>query len=110
MSENADRGVAASHGSSRCEQMPKEVFRLVCAAWGVIDGTEDHVDGVAWPQKIRVPIGIADRNGKQIYLGDTLQFDPEEWGGECEFVIEIKEGQIVGKGTPDDWNNYCAVV
>jgi hypothetical protein len=58
-----------------------------------------------------MPIGINDRDGVQICVGDVLEFDEREWGNSStRFLIEIRDGQIVGNGTPSDWKNWCRVI
>lgn len=56
-------------------------------------------------------IGVNDRHGRRIHLGDTLRFDPQEWGGhiDCEFVIALQEGEIVHPGSPGDLTQWCEV-
>jgi len=61
-------------------------------------------------QTFGTPIGRNDRNGNPIHVGDTLRFDPEEWTGGCEFQILIRDGKITGKGTSNDWSNWCWIV
>jgi hypothetical protein len=55
-------------------------------------------------------IDALDCNGQKIHIGDTLAFDPREWGGTCEFVIMIKKGQILHPGSTEDLTEWCKVV
>lgn len=57
-----------------------------------------------------MPIGVTDANGVPICVGDTLRFDPVEWGSDCEFVIQVRNGAIVGNGCQSDWRNWCSIV
>ncbi len=58
-----------------------------------------------------MPIGVTDANGVPICVGDTLHFDPDEWGSDdCEFVVQVRNGEIVGNGCPSDWRNWCWIV
>lgn len=55
-------------------------------------------------------IDAKDKYDNPIHIGDKLEFDSDEWGGECQFYIEIRKGEILGCGTPGDWNNYCKII
>ena len=57
-----------------------------------------------------VPIGVNDRNGKPIHIGDTLRFEEQEWGETMEFVIELRDGQIQHPGATGDLSSWCEVV
>lgn len=51
-----------------------------------------------------------DKHGRAIHIGDTLRFDPREWGGDCTFAIELKDGQISHPGSTDDLDQYCEII
>lgn len=57
-----------------------------------------------------VPIGVNDRNGKPIHIGDTLRFDQREFGRQMEFVIELRDGQIQHPGATGDLSSWCEIV
>ena len=58
-----------------------------------------------------VPIGVCDRNGNPLHIGDTLKFDAREWGDDhCVFEIRLEKGQIVHPGTTSDLSNWCDLV
>jgi hypothetical protein len=58
-----------------------------------------------------VYIGILDQEGSKIHIGDTLSFDPKEWGGPYEFVIEITRGEIsLPGGGPSDVTEWCTII
>ncbi len=58
-----------------------------------------------------VPIGVCDRNGNPLHIGDTLKFDPREWGDDCcVFEIKLENGEIVHPGTTSDLSNWCDLV
>jgi len=58
-----------------------------------------------------VPIGVCDRNGNPLHIGDGLEFDAQEWGeGGCVFIIRLDKGQIVHPGATSDLSNWCDLV
>ena len=60
---------------------------------------------------VGVPIGLTDRNGKPIHIGDTLEFDAEEWGsGNNVFTIVIANGEIEMLGGPSDMGSWCKII
>ena len=38
--------------------------------------------------------GLRDRNGRKVHIGDTLEFDPAEWGGDNETVVKFENGEL----------------
>jgi len=38
--------------------------------------------------------GLHDRNGRKVHIGDTLEFDPKEWGGDNETVVQFIDGEL----------------
>lgn len=62
------------------------------------------------PTAAGVPIGANDRNGHPIHIGDTLSFDPKEWGGECIFTIELLKGRLEHPGAVGDLSHWCDVI
>lgn len=41
-------------------------------------------------------IGVNDRTGKPIHIGDLLHFDPAEWGSESMyFCVEFRQGEAL---------------
>lgn len=59
---------------------------------------------------IKIPIGVNDRDGVPIYIGDTLEFDEAEFGSRCIFTITMKDGCIEHPGTTTDLTNWCRVL
>lgn len=56
--------------------------------------------------------GLYDKEDRCIHLGDTLSFDPVEWGGENVFVLEydVEEGGLaIGFGA-SDLSEFCTIV
>lgn len=70
----------------------------------------ERPDGL-WELRVAVPIGINDRHGDPVHVGDTLRFDEEEWGGsDSTFKVELVDGEIVGKGVASEWNEWCEIL
>jgi len=38
--------------------------------------------------------GLCDRNGRRVHIGDTLEFDPTEWGGDNETIVQFEDGEL----------------
>ena len=70
----------------------------------------DHI-GRPLPVGAGTPIGAKDREGTEVHVGDTLSFDPNEWGGPHEFTIVIEDGEIVmSGGGSGDLESWCMIV
>lgn len=55
--------------------------------------------------------GLRDRNGQPIHIGDELEFDRYEWGGDDNrFVIEFVDGELQVKGTVFNIGEWCHIV
>lgn len=59
---------------------------------------------------IGVFIGIYDQQGTPIHIGDTLAFDPQEWGAPIEFTVTLEHGQICHPGATEDLTQWCTVI
>ena len=57
-----------------------------------------------------VHIGVNDRRGRPIKIGDVLSFDPREWGGLMTFQIQLKDGEISHPGTTRDLSEWCTII
>ena len=57
-----------------------------------------------------VPIGVNDRHGNPIHIGDTLKFCGEEWDGPMKFVVSLAWGQIDHPGATSDLSNWCEII
>jgi len=68
------------------------------------------LEAAASPTVRGVPIGINDRDGKPIHIGDTLRLDQREFGRQMEFVIELCDGQIQYPGATGDLSSWCEIV
>lgn len=60
--------------------------------------------------KVYIPIGVSDRNGVPIHVGDRLVFDATEWGSPHVFKIELDRGQLLHDGAPGDLSEWCEVI
>ena len=38
--------------------------------------------------------GLLDRNGRKVHIGDTIEFDPDEWGGDNETIVQFEDGEL----------------
>lgn len=73
------------------------------------------------------PIGLDDKHGHPVHLGDTLRFDPDVWyrhtrwcadlhGTPHEdepdpiFTVRIVKGEIEMLGSPSDVGEYCEII
>lgn len=54
---------------------------------------------------------FVDRNGSKINVGDTLVFDPIEWGSEYTFKIEFDrdDGEMLFP-SKNDLADWCTIV
>ena len=53
--------------------------------------------------------GLRDRNGRKVHIGGTLEFDPTEWGGDNENVVQFIDGELDVLGGPSAVSEWCAV-
>lgn len=43
---------------------------------------------------IGMPLGISDREGNPVHVGDTLRFDEREWGEPYRFTLNFARGEV----------------
>lgn len=53
--------------------------------------------------------GLYDRNGRKVHIGDTLEFDPKEWGGPNKTVVEFINGELNILGSVSSVAEWCTV-
>lgn len=53
--------------------------------------------------------GLYDRNRRKIHIGDTIEFDPSEWGGPNSTVVEFKDGELNMPGAISEASEWCTV-
>jgi len=82
----------------------------LCSDVRMANMVADALAAAAAPTGLGVAIGVNDRNGKPIHIGDTLRFDQREWGRQMEFVIELRDGQIQHPGATGDLSSWCEIV
>jgi hypothetical protein len=66
---------------------------------------------IPWLKNGNIPDEILpykDKKGNPIYNNDVLNFDEDEWGGICNYVIKSNMTEVYG--TFDDISYYCTVV
>lgn len=61
--------------------------------------------------KVGLFTGLQDCNGADIHIGDTLEFNRREWGGDNNtFVVEFYAGELHILGSVEDLSNWCTVI
>lgn len=56
-------------------------------------------------------IGVNDRTGKPIHIGDLLHFDSNEWGSDDHyFCVEFSRGEVRHSGSVADLSEWCVIV
>lgn len=101
---------------------PYQIHVCLCRDERMANMIADALHAAAVSQTGRgVPIGVNDRNGKSIHIGDRLLFDSDEWyrntrafgkpdGPPMEFTIELRDGQIQHPGATGDLSNWCEII
>lgn len=79
------------------------------------DGHLNNMNGGKGPEPRNptgTPIGLNDKHGNPVHIGDTLRFDPYEWGNSTnnEFVVTLVEGEIQMNGGPSDIPSWCEII
>ena len=60
---------------------------------------------------VGMPIDANDKNGNPICVGDTLDFDEKEWGGEFKpEQILIENCEVLYSGSYHDFSQYRQIV
>lgn len=83
-------------------------------------GDEFEADAVR-ATGLGVTIGVNDRDGNPVHIGDTLEFDAKEWRRGMTFesgvintpprsVVELVKGEIVCNGGVGSISDWCRIV
>lgn len=62
------------------------------------------------PRGFGVYIGVNDRAGRPIRIGDVLRFDEKQWGAPMTFQVELREGMIMHPGSTSDLEQWCTII
>lgn len=53
-------------------------------------------------------LGVRDRNGTEVHVGDIIEFDSAEWGGERIVRVEFENGEL--SQNPSEIPEWCTVL
>lgn len=56
--------------------------------------------------------GMVDTNGDRVNFGDTLEFDPREWGNDVTntFVVDLVNGDTICLGSTSSLAEHCTII
>jgi hypothetical protein len=103
---------ASGWDTKACPHDPRSVAAMIWHSEWWRANAEAFADHIGTPiaPALGAPIGLRDRLGQPIHIGDTLSFDETVWGGPCTFTIDLEDGEVQMNGGPSDMDQHCEIV
>jgi len=100
-------------GSDQVQKVKSEFVADIMAIYAEVSSQAAEIErlrAIVDLLPLGVPIGVNDRLGNPIHIGDKLDFDHREWGGPQQFVVELKDGTIQHPGCTSDLSSWCEII